>query len=73
MEKAYTQDIIQTEFTSGINFKKYKKAEEESLNHYFECMIELLVSTCSHNGLESAAGMIARSLANAVPLLNDLE
>ena len=55
------------------SYEEYKKAEEDTMNHYMECMTELFVSTCSHNGQESAAGMIARSLSNTVPLLNNLE
>ena len=57
-----------------IDLSSANQAEEEdTLNHYMECMIELLTSCSQWNGEKSTAGMIAKSLSNSVPLLNNLE
>ena len=55
------------------SYAERRKAEEDTISHYMDCLMELLTSTSTYNGQESIAGMIAQALANAVPSVNDLE
>ena len=55
------------------SYAEKRKAEEDTINHYMDCLMELLTSTSVFNGQESIAGMITQALANAVPSVNELE
>lgn len=59
--------------TAKEKLSAYLEAEQDTLKHYFECVVELFHMVAATNGEKSGAGLIATALASTIPSLTELE
>ena len=67
------KDLKMVKQTSNQRYRAYMDEEEDTLKHYMECVVELLMTARANNGERSAAGLITQALASSIPSLTILE